>query len=186
MVSTDAIGWFAVQVIPQHEHKVSKQLRSKGHEEFLPTVTVRRRWSDRNKLINQPLFPGYVFGHLSRSSFGTVLATAGVCRIVSFGGKACSISDEEIERVRRVVSCGRNVNSVPYFALGQKVQVASGPLCGLTGIVDRLKNRSRLIISIEMLMRSVAVEIAMSELVLRDEPEFPIGTDLHQKGFSLT
>jgi transcriptional antiterminator NusG len=183
MISPDTILWFAVQVIPQHEFKVSEQLRSKGQEEFLPSITIRRRWSDRNKLIHQPLFPGYVFGRLRRSSFATVLGTPGVCRIVSFGGKAHPICNEEIDRIRRVVNCGREVTATPYFTLGQMVQVISGPLCGLIGIVDRVKNRDRLIISIDMLMRSVAVEIMMSELVLYNESEFPISSEFEQRVF---
>ena len=164
MLPPDRAFWFAVQVVPQHEHRVSTYLRDKGHEEFLPTVRTRRQWSDRSRLRERPLFPGYVFCRVQRSSFGSVLSTPGVYRIVSFGGHAYPISDEEMLSLRRVADSGRDISSVPYFSLGQKVCVAHGPLSGLDGIVVRIKNRHRLVISIDLLMRSVAVDIAMSEL----------------------
>ena len=105
---------------------------------------------------------------MKRSSFGAVLGTRGVYRIVSFGGRAHPISDEEIARLQRVVEAGRDVCAVPYFSLGQKVQVATGPLSGLTGIVARFKNRTRLIISVDLLLRSVAVDVSISELAEHD------------------
>jgi transcription antitermination factor NusG len=160
----DKAFWFAIQVVPQHENKVSIQLRHKGEEEFLPMVSSRRKWSDRSKLSERPLFPGYVFCKIRRSSFGVVLGTPGVYRIVSFGGHAHPIADEEITGLMRIVNSGRNLCAVPYFSLGQKVEVTTGPLSGVTGVVARLKGRDRLIISVGLLMRSVAVDVAMSEL----------------------
>lgn len=156
--------WFAVQVIPQHEQKVSVQLRQKGQEVFLPMLPVRRQWSDRTKLSEQPLFPGYVFCRIERSSFGLILGTQGVYRIISFGGKAYPLSDDEILCLRQVVNSGRSISTIPYFSVGQKVQVIGGPLSGITGIVARLKGQDRLVISVDLLMRSIAVDIGMPEL----------------------
>lgn len=163
-LSLDQLNWFAVQVVPQHECKVSMRLRHKGHEEFLPTLPSRRQWSDRTKVAERPLFPGYVFCRVQRADFGMILRTPGVYRIVSFGGRAQPITDEEILYLQRAVHSGRDIVAVPFFSLGQKVQVTNGPLAGLTGVVARLKNRDRLIISVELLLRSVAIEIAGSEL----------------------
>jgi len=160
----DRLQWFAVQVVPQHECKVSMQLHYKGHEEFLPTLPIRRQWSDRSKVTKQPLFPGYVFCRIRRAEFGVILTTPGVYRIVSFGGHAQPIGEEEIISLQRAVDSGRDICAVPFFSPGQKVHVTSGPLSGLTGVVARLKNRDRLVISVELLLRSVAVEIANSEI----------------------
>jgi transcription antitermination factor NusG len=164
VLSPDIALWFAVQVIPQHECKVASQLRYKGQEEFLPMVSSRRQWSDRSKVSERPLFPGYVFCRVKRSSFGVVLDTPGVHRIVSFGGHAHPIADEEISSLQHVLVSGRDVASVPYLTLGQRVKVIDGPLFGVTGIVMRVKNRNRLLISVDMLMRSIAVEVSLGEL----------------------
>lgn len=164
MIPSEIALWFAVQVVPRHEFKVSFQLRLKGEEEFLPTVATQHQWSDRKKIIDHPLFPGYVFCRVTRSSFGTVLRTPGVYRFVGFGGKPHPISDAEICSLRHVVVSGRDLASVPYMSLGQKVRVEHGPLCGVTGIVTRFNNRNRLIISVDLLMKSIAVDVAISEV----------------------
>jgi transcription antitermination factor NusG len=164
VLSPDIALWFAVQVIPQHECKVASQLRYKGQEEFLPMVSSRRQWSDRSKINKRPLFPGYVFCRIKRSSFRLILDTSGVHRIVSFGGQAHPIADEEMNSLQQVLASGRDVAPVPYLTLGQRVRIIDGPLSGMAGIVMRLKNRNRLIISVDMLMRSIAVDVALAEL----------------------
>jgi transcription antitermination factor NusG len=164
MLSPELASWFAVQVMPQHEYKVATQLRYKGQEEFLPSVASRRRWSDRSKIVDRPLFPGYVFCRLNRSSFGTVLSTPGVYRIVSFGGQPYPVSDDEMESLHQILDSGRDVKPVPYLTLGQKVQIVSGPLQGLTGVITRFKTQNRLVVSMDMLMRSIAIEVALSEI----------------------
>lgn len=174
MLSPEIALWFVIQVMPQHECKVASQLRYKGQEEFLPMVSSRRQWSDRSKVIDRPLFPGYVFCRVRRSSFGLILDTPGVHRIVSFGGQAHPITEEEMSRLQLVLASGREVTPVPYLALGQRVQVLDGPLAGMMGIVTRLKNRDRLIISVDMLMRSVAVEVTSAELSACDTENPPL------------
>lgn len=158
--------WVAVQVVPHHEFKVASQLRYKGHEEFLPTRKERHTWADRKKDLQRALFPGYVFCRTQRSSFGAVLGTSGVFRIVSFGGHPCPIPDSEIESLRQALVSGREFSSVPYLSGGEKVRVVQGPLAGLTGIVTRLKNRDRLVISVDLIMKSVSLDVALSELAL--------------------
>lgn len=170
MLSPEIALWFAIQVIPQHECKVASQLRYKGQEEFLPMVTSSRQWSDRSKVSERPLFPGYVFCRVKRSSFRVILDTPGVHRIVSFGGHAHPIADEEITSLQQVLTSGREVAPVSYLKLGQRVEVIDGPLRGVTGIVTRVKNRNRLLISVDMLMRSIAVDVALGELSACDPP----------------
>lgn len=103
-----------------------------------------------------------------RSTFGTVLNTPGVHRIVSFGGVAYPIPDAEIVALQQALSSGGEVSPVPYLAIGQKVQVAFGPLAGVTGIIARQKNRDRLVISVEIIMKSVSVDISSSDVIALD------------------
>lgn len=168
MLPEEQLLWFVVQVMPQHEQSVALQLDLKGQEYFLPTIKSTRQWSDRKKLLTVPLFPGYVFCKTKRSWFGAVLNTQGVFRIVSFGGKAHPIPDDEMISLRRVIDSGRYLCPVPYVSLGKHVQVVRGPLSGMTGIVTRIKKQNRLVISVDLIMKSVSVDIAASELSLAD------------------
>src|ERR1700690_1835626 len=103
MLAVEPAMWLAVQVAPQHEQSVAAQLKRKGEEQFLPTVSTRRRWSDRNVTVDKPLFPGYVFCRTNKSSIRVILDTSGVYRIVSFGGRLCPIPDEEINSLQLAV-----------------------------------------------------------------------------------
>jgi transcription antitermination factor NusG len=143
---------------------VALQLRIKQQEHFVPLSVKSHQWSDRIKMMQEPLFPGYVFCRTRRSSFGIVLNTLGVIRIVSFGGRPFPLSDEEVSTLQRVVSSGRETAPAPYLAVGQRVQVTTGLLAGVTGIIIRVKGRNRLVISIDLIMKSISVEIAASEL----------------------
>lgn len=165
LLHPDIALWFAVQVAPQHEQKVSALLQYKGQEQFLPTSKSQRHWSDRTKLLQRPLFPGYLFCRATRSSFAAILNTPGVYRLVCFGGRPYPIPDFEIDALRQLAASGRDISDVSYLSIGQKVQVSAGPLAGLNGIITRLKNRDRLIVSIEIIMRSVSVEITSSDIV---------------------
>jgi transcription antitermination factor NusG len=157
--------WFAVQVLPQHEKTVSLLLEIKGYQYFLPLYKARRQWSDRTKILLAPLFPGYLFLRSIPTHVGSVRGTPGMIRVVSFGGKPYPITDDEIDALRTVVDTGRNIYSMAYFAAGQKVQVKSGPLAGIKGIITRTKNQQRLVISVEAMMKSVSVEISSDEVM---------------------
>jgi transcription antitermination factor NusG len=169
----DEAMWLAVQVAPQHEQHVAVSLDHKGVSHFLPSVSVRNRWSDRSKICRKPLFPGYLFCRTTRSSFGLILSTPGVFRIVCFGGRPCPIPDQEIEALERTMEFGKNIEAVPYPSVGEKVQIVDGPLMGVVGIIARWKNRHRLILSIDMIMRSVSVEIDPSQVALADPVAHP-------------
>jgi transcription antitermination factor NusG len=167
-VSSETVAWFAVQVVPQHEKKVETLLHIKGLECFLPSISVRKHWSDRTKIAPRPLIPGYVFCRTTRSCFASVLRTPGVYRIVSFGGSAFPVSDTEIDSLVRIVNSGLQVHPVSYLTLGQKVQVKDGPLSGIMGVVSQLKNRTRVIVSIEMIMKSISVDVGSWEVSVVD------------------
>jgi transcription antitermination factor NusG len=152
-------SWFALTAKHQHEAAVTRILDAKGVRVFHPTYTVLRRWKDRDKLLQMPVFPGYVFftGGLDRRL--EILSTPGVFSLVSFGDTAAEISGEEIEAIRRAVENGMPLQPHPFLAEGDRVRVTRGPLAGVCGILRRYRDVSRLILSIELLGRSAAVEI---------------------------
>jgi len=165
-MSFDAEFWFALQVTPKHEQKVDAMLAWKGHGHFLPSAPVSRQWSDRVKVVQQPLFPGYVFCRTQKSVLmGLTRNTPGIIRVVSFGGKPQPVADEEIVSLQRIIQTERDVCSFPYTTVGQKVQIIAGPLAGITGIITELKRRHRLVISVDIIMKSISVEIDQSEVL---------------------
>ncbi|HXG34376.1 MAG TPA: UpxY family transcription antiterminator [Bryobacteraceae bacterium] len=151
--------WFAVTVKPQHEKVAACALRQKGLEEFLPLYRARRQWSDRVKTLELPLFPGYVFCRFPALRKSVVLATPGVRRIVGFGGVPTPLEDAEIESIRAMITSGFGVGPWPYLRTGQRVRIEAGPLRGLEGLLVSLKDCWRVVVSLHLLQRSVAVEV---------------------------
>lgn len=144
---------------PRHEKKVSAAFRAKGIPEFLPQYRSRRRWSDRVTTVELPIFPGYLFCRFSGLQSLSVRQTPGVVDVVGFAGKPAAISDDEILTIRAAVQSGRPLRPCAYPAAGDRVRIDSGPLAGMTGILLREKGACALIVSVELLQRSVAVEI---------------------------
>jgi transcription antitermination factor NusG len=151
--------WFAVRVRSNHEKTAAIHLRHKGYPEFAPSVKTERQWSDRKKIIDQFLFPGYVFSRLNPLDRLPILMMPGVVGIVGFGNGPCPIPDQEIENVRAMVNSGLLVFPWPFLERGQSVLIERGPLAGLEGILEETKGRCRLVVSINLLRRSVAAEI---------------------------
>ena len=164
MLSRGEAIWFVLQVIPRHEGKVAKILELRGYAHFLPTYRTRRKWTDRVKVIEQPLFPGYVFCERHASLMEVVHRTPGIIRLVSFGGKPGVVAEEEISALKRIIDSDRDVCSFPFLSTGQKVEVIAGPLMGVSGIITQFKNRDRLVLSVELIMKSISVEIDRSEV----------------------
>jgi transcription antitermination factor NusG len=151
--------WFAVRVRSNHEKIASASLRSKGYEELLPLWTGRRLWSDRIKVVESPLFPGYVFCKFDPSRRLPILTTPGVVGIVSFGEIPAPVYEHEIYSLRTMLGAGLTCEPWPFLEVGQPVTIEHGPLAGVDGTVLRLKGQYRLIIQISLLQRSVAAEI---------------------------
>lgn len=151
--------WFALAVKPNHERAAAQVLGWKGWETFLPLYRCRRRWSDRIKELELPLFAGYVFCRFPVRDKSRILSTPSVVSIVGFAGKPVAVSDEEIELVRKMSTSGLRVGPWPYLRVGQRVRIEAGPLCGLEGILLQLKDAWRVVVSIELLQRSVAAEV---------------------------
>lgn len=155
----DGQDWFAVRVRSNHERLVSLYLREIGYEEYSPTYRAERQWSDRIKVIDQPLFPGYVFCRLDPNDRLPLLKAPGVVGLVGVGKVPAPIPAVEVERVKRMVNSGLLVTPWPYLQVGQQVLIERGPLAGLEGILERVKNRLRIVVSVTLLQRAVAAEI---------------------------
>jgi len=151
--------WYALQVRSRFEKVVSMHLQGKGYRDYLPLYKSRRRWSDRVKEIEVPLFPGYVFCKFDVRDKLPILVIPGVMTVVSFGSGAISIPDHEIDGVQNIVNSGLMYGPFPFMSSGTPVRVKHGPLRGLEGHVVEVKNTYQLIISITMLSRSVSVAI---------------------------
>jgi transcription antitermination factor NusG len=156
---SDASDWHAIRVRPRWEKVVSDALRSKQYEEFLPLYRKRSRWSDREKDIDLPLFPGYLFCRMEQSGRPLLVTTPGLIGILRFGNVPAIVSHQEIEAVRAVIESGASAEPWPYLREGQRVRVHSGPLIGVVGILVRTKSDWRVVLSVDALCRSVAVEI---------------------------
>jgi transcription antitermination factor NusG len=156
---TDTHSWFALQTRSRYEHFAAAHLRSKGYELFLPVYTCRRRWSDRIKELELPLFPGYVFCKFDLLNRLPILVTPGVIQVVGSGKSPIPIEDAEIAALQAVVQSELPRQPWPFLQIGQKVRIACGPLSGFEGVLVNVKGNHRLVLSVGLLRRSVAVEI---------------------------
>ena len=154
--------WYAIQTRSWCEKRVRDQLTAKAILPFLPLWQKRSRWADRVKLIELPLFRGYLFGHFTFQQTFEVLATFGVTRLVSFNGKPVPIPEEQIEAVRTLVTHQLRYDPHPYLVESMQVRITHGPLAGVEGILVTKKSAARLIVRIELIQRAVAVDIDRS------------------------
>jgi transcription antitermination factor NusG len=151
--------WYALQVRSRHEALVASHLSARGYELFLPLYTSRRKWSDRVKELSLPLFPGYVFCRLDVTNRLPVLSAPGVNSILGIGKTPMPLDETEIAAIDTMVKSGLPAKPWPFLKVGQAVRIESGPLCGIEGILTDFKGRHRLVLSITLLQRSVAVEV---------------------------
>ncbi len=156
--------WYAAYTSANHEKRVAEQLAQRSVEHFLPLHESVHRWKDRKMKLQLPLFPGYVFVRIALRDRLQVLQIPSVVNLVNFGGHPAPLREEDIHAIRNCLSHGNQVEVHPYMQAGRRARVTSGPLQGLEGIILRRKNRTRLILSFHLIMRSVAVEIDAVEL----------------------
>lgn len=153
------LPWFALRVKSRAEKVVATIARNKGFEEFLPLYTCRRRWSDRFKSVELPLFPGYVFCRLNPEFRLPILTIPGVMSFVGIGKVPMPVDEREISAIRSAIGAGLMAEPYPFLEVGQRVRLAEGPLAGLEGLLVEVRKQQRLVVSVSMLRRSVAVEI---------------------------
>jgi transcription antitermination factor NusG len=168
----DALPWYALRVRPRFEKQIASTLLSKGYEGFLPLYRHRSRWSDRIREIQLPLFPGYLFCRFDINKRLPILITPGVMHVVGIAKTPHPIEDYEIEALQAIAISGLQTEPRSYLNVGQRVRIEIGPLAGVEGILMTLKGNCRLVVSVTLLQRSVAVEIDES-WVLPISPSIP-------------
>ncbi|MEZ5367036.1 MAG: transcription termination/antitermination NusG family protein [Bryobacterales bacterium] len=159
MTTATTRDWYALVVKPQHEKRVAESLRLKGFEEFFPYYHASRQWGRKRRTVSLPLFPQYVFSRFALSERLGVLEIPSVRGIVKFQGRPAPVDPFEVDRVRALIRHANDVSPHPFLNVGCTVRVRQGPLAGVTGILARFKQRHRLVVSVTLLGRSVAVEI---------------------------
>lgn len=151
--------WFGLHIKSNFEKVTATILEAKGLEVYLPSFRWRRRWSDRVKEIDQPLFPGYVFCRFDPNNRLPILTTPGVLSIVGVARTPAPIAEDEVSAVKRIVEAGLVARPWPFLQVGQRVVIERGALAGTEGILLDFKNRYRIVVSISLLQRSIAAEI---------------------------
>jgi transcription antitermination factor NusG len=161
----DQSRWYAVYTWSRHEKRVARHFEERGINYFLPLYTAIHKWNKRNAEVSLPLFPGYVFVHTSRQNRYLPLAVPGVVHFVGSANSPAEIPAEEIEFLQDAIRLKRKIEPYPYLAPGNRVRITSGPMSGITGIIQRTSTGCRIIISVDMVMRSVAVEVDAASLM---------------------
>jgi len=151
--------WYALQVRSRHESGIAGFLAGKGYETFLPFYTCRKRWSDRVKTIEAPLFPGYLFCRFDAQERLPILKTPGVIQVVGSNRAPIPVDESEIQAIQTLVASGLPNQPWPFLSVGDLVRIESGPLRGCEGLLIEFKGNHRLVLSVTLLHRSVGVEI---------------------------
>jgi len=154
--------WFAILARTGREKNATLLLENSGYECYLPVIKFTRQWSDRVKEIEAPLFPGYLFCRMNPHNRLPVLITPGVIQIVGVGKTPVPVEEQEIAAIQRVGKSGISIMPWPYLQVGQVARIEDGPLRGMTGIIIKIKSGLKLVLSVNLLQRSVAVEIDRS------------------------
>ena len=155
----DSKKWLAIYTKPQHEKAVEKEFQKKGIEVYLPLLKERRKWSDRKKWVEFPLFRSYIFVRIKLKNALFVLQTLGVVKVVKFGGEVAVVRNESIEAIKLMIDGGYNPEPLNYFIQGDPVEVKDGPLKGLVGEVIRLDKKDRLVVRVDAIQHSISIQI---------------------------
>jgi transcription antitermination factor NusG len=171
MVADDLnLRWYAVRVRPRHEKCVSAILGNKGYQAFLPTYISRRKRPDRFKNVELPLFPGYLFCRFDLLRRLPILVTPGVVQIVGLGKVSIPVDDSEVEAIQAIVASRLAVEPWSHLEAGQQVRIEEGPLRGVAGILLGFKPLAKLVVSVKLLQRAVAVQVDREWVVPAEEP----------------
>jgi transcription antitermination factor NusG len=150
-----------VQIRSNFESCVAKEFQAKGFESYCPVFQELHRWADRKKMIDRPVFPGYVFVRIEATpqTSLSILQSKGVVRVLGTGGHPEPIPDSEIQPIRRMLEQGSQVMGYPFLQKGARVRVRRGALKGVEGVLVRMKNQARLVLSVSLLSQSIAAEV---------------------------
>jgi transcription antitermination factor NusG len=156
--------WYAAYTCANHEKCVASQLSEREIQYFLPVYRSVRRWSDRFVESDRPLFPGYVFVRLVLRDRLRVLQIPGVARFVGFNGLPAALPEEEMDILRSALSPAAQVKPHPFLTVGRRVRITGGPFAGLTGVLKRHRNRVWVVVSIDMVQRSIMISVQSKDL----------------------
>jgi len=157
-------NWYAVYTCARHEKKIAEQITRRSIEQFLPLYQTVRRWKDRKVTIQMPLFASYIFVRIALSDQTKVLQVPGVVRFVSFSGRPVVLPEIEMSALRSGLMSGVRAKPHPHLAVGRRVRVKAGPLCGLTGKLIRQKENYRIVISVDSINRSIICEVSLEDV----------------------
>ncbi len=156
--------WYVTYTCANHEKRVAAELAARSVEYFLPLYHSVRRWKDRRVAIDLPLFPGYVFVRFALRDRLRVLQIPSVVRLVGFNGQPATLPDEEMEILRSGLTRQLGAEPHAYLSVGRRVRITNGPLAGLEGILKRKKNNLRVVVSLELIQRSIIVDVDGSDV----------------------
>jgi transcription antitermination factor NusG len=156
--------WYAIYTCANREKRVADQIAHRGFDHFLPQYESVRKWKDRKVRLQLPLFPGYLFVQLALRDRLRILEVPGVVRLVGFDGRPSPVPTLEVLRIREFLDRGFRAEPYPYLKIGRRVRIVRGPFEGMEGIVVRKKNCYRFVISLDLIMRSVATELDAVDL----------------------
>jgi transcription antitermination factor NusG len=156
--------WYAAYTCANHEKRVAAQLQARSIEHLLPLYSSMRRWKDRRVRVDFPLFPGYVFVRHALCDRLRVLQIPSLVRLVGFGGQPRALAEGEIALMRASMSGTTGFAPHPYLCIGSRVRIMRGPLRSAEGVLVRYKNQLRVVLSIELIARSVSVEVDSADI----------------------
>jgi transcription antitermination factor NusG len=161
-LGANELSWFAVQTKPRHEKKAAAELQEKGISAFLPLCSEKRQWSDRQRVVELPLFPQYVFVRIEQNleTRVSVLRTNGITNFVGTRGIGIAIPDEQIEQVQTVIAQGIPVSPHLFMNIGKRIRIRGGAFDGLQGILTAVNGDQTLVVSVELIQRSLAIRIS--------------------------
>jgi len=157
--------WYAGYTASRHEKRVAEHFAQRGVEHFLPLYETIHRWNNGRHRVQLPLFPGYIFVRIALRDRLRVIEVPGFVRLVGFNSLPHPLPEADINRMKEALNKGVLAEPYPYLTVGTRVEIRNGPMQGMTGILLRRQNKCRVVISVDLIMRSMAVEVEASDVV---------------------
>ena len=157
--------WYAGYTAARHEKRVAQHFAERGVEHFLPLYESIHRWNNGRHRVQLPLFPGYIFVRIALRDRLRVIEVPGFVRLVGFSGLPCPLPEADINKMMQALNKGVLAEPYPYLTAGTRVEIQNGPLQGMTGILRRRQNKCRVVISVDLIMRSMVVEVEASDVI---------------------
>lgn len=171
--------WYAGYTAARHEKRVAEHFSQRGVEHFLPLYESIHRWNNGRHRVSLPLFPGYIFVRIALAERLRVLEVPGFVRLVGFNALPQALPESDIDKMREALGCGLMAEPYPYLTAGTRVEIRRGPLAGMTGILLRRQNKYRVVISVELIMRAMVVEVAVEDVVpVRKNPRLNVAGEI--------